>query len=64
MARACSPRYPRLLAEDLDVDWTQVQVHQAPVDPARYDHLTVGKQQYSITLAPSEKWREQGLARA
>src|SRR4029077_15784464 len=31
-----------LLAEELDVDWTQVQVQQAPVDPARYDHLTVG----------------------
>jgi isoquinoline 1-oxidoreductase beta subunit len=33
---------PTLLAEELDVDWTQVQVQQAPVDPARYDHLTVG----------------------
>jgi isoquinoline 1-oxidoreductase beta subunit len=33
---------PTLLAEELDVDWTQVQVQQAPIDPARYDHLTVG----------------------
>ncbi len=33
---------PMLLAEELDVDWAQVQVQQAPVDPARYDHLTVG----------------------
>jgi len=33
---------PTLLAEELDVDWGQVQVQQAPVDPARYDHLTVG----------------------
>jgi len=33
---------PTLLAEELDVDWGQVQVLQAPVDPARYDHLTVG----------------------
>jgi isoquinoline 1-oxidoreductase beta subunit len=33
---------PALLAEELDVDWGRVQVQQAPVDPARYDHLTVG----------------------
>jgi len=33
---------PMLLAEELDVDWGQVQVQQAAVDPARYDHLTVG----------------------
>jgi len=33
---------PTLLAEELDVDWGHVQVQQAPVDPARYDHLTVG----------------------
>jgi isoquinoline 1-oxidoreductase subunit beta len=33
---------PVLLAEELDVDWGRVQVQQAPVDPARYDHLTVG----------------------
>jgi isoquinoline 1-oxidoreductase beta subunit len=33
---------PTLLAEELDVDWTQIQVQQAPVDPTRYDHLTVG----------------------
>ena len=33
---------PALLAEELDVDWGRVQVQQAPVDPDRYDHLTVG----------------------
>ena len=33
---------PALLAEELDVDWGRVQVRQAPVDPDRYDHLTVG----------------------
>src|SRR6195256_4510316 len=33
---------PALLAEELDVDWGRVQVPQAPVDPDRYDHLTVG----------------------
>ena len=33
---------PMLLAEELDVDWTSVEVQQAPVDPAHFDHLTVG----------------------
>ena len=33
---------PMLLAEELDVDWERVVVLQAAVDPARYDHLTVG----------------------
>jgi isoquinoline 1-oxidoreductase beta subunit len=33
---------PMLLAEELDVDWASVEVRQAPVDPALYDHLTVG----------------------
>jgi isoquinoline 1-oxidoreductase beta subunit len=33
---------PMLLAEELDIDWEQIRVRQAPVDPARYDHLTVG----------------------
>jgi isoquinoline 1-oxidoreductase subunit beta len=32
----------RLLAEELDVAWEQVDVQQASVDPERYDHLTVG----------------------
>ena len=31
-----------LLAEELDVDWANVEVQQAPVDPALFDHLTVG----------------------
>src|SRR5437660_9816189 len=26
-----------LLAEELEVDWGQVEVRQAPVDPTRYD---------------------------
>ena len=33
---------PMLLAEELDVEWANIQVMQAPIDPARYDHLTVG----------------------
>lgn len=33
---------PMLLAEELDVDWEQIRVLQAPVDPQLYDHLTVG----------------------
>ncbi len=33
---------PTLLAEELDVNFSSVQVQQAPVDPTRYDHLTVG----------------------
>ncbi len=32
----------QILAEELDVPWTEVAVEQAPVDPSRYDHLTVG----------------------
>jgi isoquinoline 1-oxidoreductase subunit beta len=32
----------RLLAEELDVAWEQVDVQQALVNPERYDHLTVG----------------------
>jgi isoquinoline 1-oxidoreductase subunit beta len=32
----------QILAEELDVDWADVAVEQAPVDPSRYDHLTVG----------------------
>jgi isoquinoline 1-oxidoreductase beta subunit len=33
---------PMLLAEELDVEWSSVEVRQAPVDPLIYDHLTVG----------------------
>jgi len=33
---------PMVLAEELDVEWSRVEVQQAPVDPLRYDHLTVG----------------------
>src|SRR5215467_2802682 len=32
----------QLLAEELDVDWKSVEVQQAPINPTRYDHLTVG----------------------
>ncbi len=32
----------RILAEELDVDWANVDVQQARVNPAQYDHLTVG----------------------
>jgi isoquinoline 1-oxidoreductase beta subunit len=31
-----------LIAEELDVEWNHVVIVQAPVDPAIYDHLTVG----------------------
>ena len=31
-----------ILADELDVDWAGVEVVQAEIDPARYDHLTVG----------------------
>jgi isoquinoline 1-oxidoreductase beta subunit len=33
---------PMILAEELDVEWANVEVQQAPVDPSKYDHLTVG----------------------
>ncbi len=33
---------PMLLAEELDVEWANVEVVQAAVDPSKYDHLTVG----------------------
>jgi isoquinoline 1-oxidoreductase subunit beta len=33
---------PMVLAEELDVAWSGVEVQQAPIDPLRYDHLTVG----------------------
>lgn len=33
---------PMLLAEELDIDLESVEARQAPVDPERYDHLTVG----------------------
>src|ERR1700710_1994334 len=33
---------PMVLAEELDVEWARVEVQQAPVDPTKYDHLTVG----------------------
>ncbi len=32
----------RILAEELDVDWANVDVQQAQVNTAQYDHLTVG----------------------
>jgi isoquinoline 1-oxidoreductase subunit beta len=33
---------PMVLAEELDVEWSRVEVQQAPIDPLTYDHLTVG----------------------
>ena len=33
---------PMVLAEELDVEWSSVEVQQAPIDSSRYDHLTVG----------------------
>jgi isoquinoline 1-oxidoreductase beta subunit len=64
---------PMLLAEELDVDWSQVRVQQCPIDPARYDHLTVGsnsiaslwqplrvaaaRARVSLTRAAALRWR-------
>jgi isoquinoline 1-oxidoreductase beta subunit len=33
---------PMVLAEELDAEWSNVEVRQAPIDPSKYDHLTVG----------------------
>jgi CO/xanthine dehydrogenase Mo-binding subunit len=31
-----------LLAQELDIELESAEVRQAPIDPTRYDHLTVG----------------------
>jgi isoquinoline 1-oxidoreductase beta subunit len=43
---------PTLLAEELDVELAQVSVRQAAVDPARYDHLTVGSNSIESLWVP------------
>ena len=64
---------PMLLAEELDVDWSQVRAQQCPIDSARYDHLTVGsnsiaslwrplrvagaRARVSLTRAAALRWR-------
>lgn len=64
---------PMLLAEELDVDWRQVRVQQSPIDPATYDHLTVGsnsieslwrplrvagaRARVSLTCAAAQRWQ-------
>ena len=41
----------QILAQELDVDWADVAVEQAPVDPSRYDHLTVQRQRPLVVVA-------------
>lgn len=64
---------PMLLAEELDVSLSQVRVQQCPIDPARYDHLTVGsnsveslwrplrvagaRARVSLMWAAAQRWR-------
>jgi isoquinoline 1-oxidoreductase beta subunit len=43
---------PMLLAEELDVELARVSVRQAPVDPTRYDHLTVGSSSIESLWVP------------
>lgn len=43
---------PALLAEELDVDWSAIDVVQAPIDPDTYDHLTVGSSSVQSSWLP------------
>jgi isoquinoline 1-oxidoreductase subunit beta len=52
MGQGVTTALPALLAEELDVDWSVVDVVQAPVDPDRYDHLTVGSSSVQSAWLP------------
>ena len=54
---------PMLLAEELDVDWERVEVRQAPIDPSRYDHLTVGSNSVQSSWLPLRRAAAQARGR-
>ena len=52
MGQSVYTTLPIILAEELDVDWAQVSIQQAPTDPRIYNHGTGGSSSVRTTWTP------------